>query len=261
MPLPPDIRENVPADLKTKDWDEVSAELRRRAFFMAGVDQAATLQAFRRAAAKMAAGELSAVEARRLLRQYMALIRYQPEEGKEGTLDDLSSIRRMNVTLRTNVEMVHGWAQRQYQLADMAYPAQELYRAEQRRVPRDWSARWRDAAASVGWKGVARGGKMVALLVSPIWQAISRFGNPAPPYDFNSGMWVKPVSFTDAQALGLINEETRLQMDEARRGAMAEQLNKGVESNTELAPDLRTALARELEGVAEFDADGTLRMI
>jgi hypothetical protein len=45
---------------------------------------------------------------------------------------------------------------------------------------------------------------MIALKNDPIWTAISSFGLPYPPYDFNSGMWVRDVSREEAEDLGLI---------------------------------------------------------
>lgn len=48
---------------------------------------------------------------------------------------------------------------------------------------------------------------MVALKTSPIWVELSRFGYPYPPFDFNSGMWVRPVSDDDCEALGLLADE------------------------------------------------------
>lgn len=261
MPLPPDFRESIPAELRTADWDAVSAALRRRALFMSSVDQANILQAFRRAAAAMAEGQLSPQEARRLLRAALSLFRYTPDEGKEGTLQDLSSVRRMNVTLETNTQMVHGWANYQAQLADTAYPGQELYRAEQRRTRRDWAARWREAAASVGYKGVAKNGSMIALVTSPVWVALSRFGNPYPPFDFGSGMDVKPVPFSTCQALGLITTDTAAEQQQELARSMAAGPNANVQAAAHVDGDLRAALARELDGVAEFDAAGVLRML
>ena len=38
----------------------------------------------------------------------------------------------------------------------------------------------------------------------PIWSAISRFGNPYPPFDYNSGMGVDDVSYDEALKLGVL---------------------------------------------------------
>ena len=72
-----------------------------------------------------------------------------------------------------------------------------------RRVPR----LSRTISPTVNWEGVARGGQMVALKSSPIWVELSRSGYPYPPFDFNSGMWVRPVSDDDCEALGLLADE------------------------------------------------------
>ena len=261
MPLPADTRVNIPGDLDTAAWDKVRADIRRRAFFMAGVERAEVLQAFRDTARAVSEGKLSPVEARKRLRAALARLNYRPAEGEEGTIKDLGTIKRMNVAIETNVEMVHGWANHTRQLGDTAYPAQELYRAEQRNAPRNWQARWMEAARQVGGKGVAKDGSMVALLTSPIWKALSRFGNPYPPYDFNSGMDVKPVGFKRAQELGLITPESVEDIKRARDEALEGGMNAGVEARPGVRDaDLRAQLAKELDGVAEFDGE-VLRMI
>lgn len=48
---------------------------------------------------------------------------------------------------------------------------------------------------------------MVALKDDPVWAAISRFGQPYPPFDFGSGMGVEDVAHEDCVALGLIQED------------------------------------------------------
>ena len=91
------------------------------------------------------------------------------------------------------------------------YPAQRFTRIEFREKPRDnWPQRWRDAAKSVGNEGVSKRG-MVALKTSPIWEALSKFGTPWPPFDWGSGMGLEDVSFDDAVKLGLIAEGDTLE--------------------------------------------------
>ena len=78
-------------------------------------------------------------------------------------------------------------------------------RVRQRKMPRDWTARWKDAGDSVGWQGACRD-EFVALKLSPIWTALSRFGTPYPPFDFNSGMGVEDVGKRKARELGLLED-------------------------------------------------------
>lgn len=63
--------------------------------------------------------------------------------------------------------------------------------------PRDWPTRWEEAG------GEFADGKMLAPINGKIWTAISAFGNPYPPFDFNSGMSVRRVSRERVEALEL----------------------------------------------------------
>lgn len=247
----------TPAELRTREWDAVAAQIRERAFFMAGVTDAKTLAQFRAAAAAIAEGNMTPAEARKALRAALDAAGYTPEEGMEGGIKDLSSPRRMDATLRTNAEMAHGWAQRQTALGSVGYPGWELYRAGARMVPRDWDARWQEAAEAVGWQGVSRDTtRKVALVSSPIWARLSRFGQPHPPFDFNSGMDTKPVDFDTCAALGLMTEDAQPQMQDA-----AESLNADCAAALpQVDNDLRAQLEQALQGIAEWEGD-TLRMV
>lgn len=190
----------------TADWDMVDAQIRERAFFMAGVSNARILQEFKEAARDIAAGKLTTNEARKRLRAALREAGYEPAEDERGGIHDLSSRRRMEVTLETNVALARGWMQRQQMLLDKSQPGLRLFRARRVRVPRNWVQRWGEAAARIGWQGVARGGEFVALIDSPIWREISRFGVPYPPFDFGSQMRVKAVPYEECERLGLFDE-------------------------------------------------------
>lgn len=224
--------------MSTAEWDLVSAQLRERAFFMAGVDHARTLQEFRKAAALVAQGRLSPQEARRALREYLRQSGYKAPDGKEGSIRDLSSRRRMDVVIDTNARMAAGWANRKQLLGDPAFPGQQLVRIRKARQPRNWQQRWQEAARSVNYDGVARGGKQVARLDSPIWCKLSRFGLPYPPFDFGSGMGVLPVSARECERLGLtetespqrepgLNENISAEMGDAETARLAEEAAPG----------------------------------
>lgn len=218
-------RQHVTAVSKsTRAWDRVDAQVRERAFFMAGVGDARRLAAFKRVAAAIANGEMSLAEGRRHVREALAASGYVPEEGEEGGLHDLRSRRRIDLTLQTNVDMARGWAARRQALEDITNPGQELYRMKDARVPRDWARRWQEAAQAVGMEGVAPDGSWRALVTSPIWVKLSRFGYAYPPFDFNSGMRVRPVSADTCRQLGLLEGEWMEEMDRQRN----ESLNQGM---------------------------------
>ena len=247
----------TPRAMSTAQWDMVDAQIRERAFFMAGVDNARILSAFQHVAKEIAAGRMSLPEGRRKLREFLAAIGYEPAAEDAGTLKDLTSRRRLDVALQTNADLAAGWAQRKAGLLDIANPGQELYRAKQARVPRDWASRWAEAAAAVNWEGVDRGGQMVALKTSPIWVELSRFGYPYPPFDFNSGMWVRPVSDDDCEALGLLVDEEWL---DKQLAAAEEGLNEGTEADcSDMSAEVLAELDRALGSVGEI-VDGVARM-
>ena len=263
----------LPAELRTAEWDAATgrnpataAWLKERAFFMAAVANALHLQAFRDAAAKVAAGTMSPSEARRHVRQLLKQSGYKAEPGLQDTVKDLTAEQRLKVSIDTNVALARGWAQHAQSMQNTERPAQELYRAGTSKKPRDWQARWKEAAEAVAWEGVARDGAMVALKTSPIWAALSRFGNPYPPFDFNSKMRVRSVSLDRARQLGLI--PTREEDPEAaerlaaRQRAQVPSLNERVEAPMQgIGNQLAGQLQDLLQGIAEWDAaTRTLRM-
>jgi len=112
------------------------------------------------------------------------------------------------------------------------YPAWAFSRLAQRDTPRgfrkgkggvlipvpddDWPTRWQEAGELAGddnwlpWEGEAQTGRGVALKTSGIWQALGdlrddSLGNPFPPFAFNSGFGVSPVSRAECITLGLID--------------------------------------------------------
>ena len=141
-------------------------------------------------------------QARAQMKGFLREISYRPKPGDEGTIKDLFSDARLNIKLRTDVEMMQGYgrytAGQNPETLDQ-FPAQELVRVARRKVPRNWAATWRAA----GGKFYGRG-RMIAAKDDPIWTAISRFGLPYPPFDYNSGMGLRDVRREEAEALGVM---------------------------------------------------------
>ena len=242
---------------RTREWDLVDAQIRERSFFMAGVTHAQILSEFREKAQKLTQGEYSSAEARALLHDFLKESGYRPKPGEENSIFDLSGSKRMKLVLETNERMAAGWARRRQQLQNPDMPGQELVRLKQRKAPRDWSSRWRAAADAVGWEGVAStGGKMIALLTSPIWKAISRFDLPYPPYDFGSGMGVLPVNYETCVQLGLIPAASDTSATLEQQEAAAESFNHDYSvPASSIAPDMRQQLADALGGLVSMQGD------
>ena len=201
----------VGSGLDSRQWSAVQAGLRDRAFFSATVEDVRVLGAFRAAAARLAAGETDPSSARIAMRDALAAAGYRPPDAEDqgpGGIRNLMNERRLDLILKTNVQQARGWAQFMEGTtpgALLAYPAQRLVRVRQRRMPRDWTARWKEAGDAVGWQGACRD-EFVALKLSPIWIELSRFGTPYPPFDFNSGMGVEDVGKRKARELGLLED-------------------------------------------------------
>ena len=193
--------------LTTEQVDALSQEFREASAWIVGQNEAYIIAEYYRAAAKLAEGKLSATEARRLVRETLRAAGYQPE--KPGSWTDMAGgTARQRLILETNVNKAAGYAWHEGVKNSTVLPAQRLVRKGRRRQPRDWQTRWRNAWASLPpeERRKAHATEMVALVNCEIWRQLSRWGDPYPPFDYNSGMDVLPVDRESALALGLVPE-------------------------------------------------------
>ena len=158
---------------------------------------------------------LSPAQVRAKMKQHLAALDYQPDPDKRGGLQDLSSDRRINLIIDTQLSMARGQGQwRQNQDSDImaVWPADELYRAiKPKGNPRDWQEIWNEARDSLAVTSATEAtdehGPFVALKNDDIWTAISDFGLSYPPFKYNSGMRVKPVGRRRAIALEVLGPD------------------------------------------------------
>jgi len=203
----------MPTDASSAQLAQLAPALRERALFSARTTNANYLQKISDVVTRIVSPEtrdgrptmpgeyMDPATGRLELKKALQSIGYHPDPNKRGGIQDLSSDARLNLIVKTNTEMAQGYGsfvRGQDPGALDAWPAQELYRLESRLRPRDWVGRWLSSGGKV------YGGKMIALKNSPIWTDMSRFGLPYPPFDFNSGMWVRDVALADAVSFGLI---------------------------------------------------------
>ena len=223
--------------LGTSELARIRTELRERALFSARTTFGEHLQEIRSQVAQTLSGEQDLATAKLRLKESLQRLGYQAAEGEQGTLTDLASDRRRDLIIRQNVAMVQGYGQHvQGQAPEFldAWPAQELVRNLSRREPRDWASRWAEAG------GRFFGSRMIALKSDPIWQKLSRFGTPYPPFDFGSGMGVEDVSRTEAVELGLISRDQVVPPDDTR-------LNDSLAATPQLTDaDLRAEVLQDL---------------
>ena len=175
--------------LGSAELSAIRASIRRRAVFSAKVEKAKILDGIRDITVDVLERRLNPLEARERLRSIIEGSKYRAPAGKEGSMQDLTSDQRIDLIVRTNRDMARGYGRYvEAQKSLDEYPFWELYRAEPRNDPRDWKSRWAEAG------GRLIDGRMMAPVNSSIWLRISAFGNPYPPFDWNSGMSIRRVA-------------------------------------------------------------------
>ncbi len=212
----------LPTTAGSRELAELAPEIRERAMFSARTANAGYLAKMDRLLTEMTspasrqAKGLGAIDPgtfRLQMREELAKLGYQPEEGKGGTLEDLGSDARLNLIVKMQTESAYGYGQhvrnQDPDLLDM-WPCQELVRIESRKEEREWTERWVRAG------GKLYDGRMVARKDDGIWTSISRFGTPYPPFDYNSGMGLRNIKRKEAENLGVIKRSDIIQPDETR---------------------------------------------
>jgi len=195
----------VGSNLDSSQWNQIQAGFRNRAFFSSRVAEVNILAAMRDKVREYSEGGKDLSKIRMEFREELRKLKYSPKPGEEGTIHDLFSQARIDVIIKTNVAQARGYMQYAEGMspgAFAAFPAQEFTRIAHRRNQReDWPQRWAKAG------GKTYGGKMIALKDDPVWERLSVFGNPFPPFDWGSGMGVLDVDRKTAIRLGLISDE------------------------------------------------------
>lgn len=211
----------LPTTLSSIELEAIDASIRAQAIFSARVWQTELLAGIQDQMSRLVSGVspgpgqyTNPATVRLELKRILSSISYQPDADKAGTIQDLGSDQRLNLIIRTQEQMATGRGQRIQSLdpdtIDL-WPAWELVRVEDRKDKRTWVQRWRAAGGRV-YPGSPGGlplepglseGRLIALKTDPIWAAISRFGHPHPPFDFNSGVGVDDVDRDTTDELGI----------------------------------------------------------
>ena len=231
--------------LDSSQWSSIQAGLRDRAFFSATVDDARRLAVMREAVARVAAGELSESQARLAIREALEKTGYAAPQGKEGGLQDLSSRRRLDLIIQTNVAEARGYVRYLEGTSEgalAAFPCQEFLRVQRRKVERTtWRERWDKAGGKI------YAGRMIALKTDPVWANLSAFHHTWPPFDFNSGMGLRDIGRREAIRLGVIAPDSPPPKPPPTPNfneSLAERLPEGKER--EMDPFLRAAFGAQI---------------
>ena len=249
----------VTSRLRTAEWARVPLALRERSQFSAHVESVRLIGAIQEKLStrigmlqEAVAGGTANVDRSSFIGDLRKIAQEEGLGTGTGGLTDISSRKRLGLIYDMQTRQAAEFARWKVgEDADVldAYPAQELIREEDRKVPRDWQTRW------AGHGGRFFEGRMIALKSDPIWTAISAFGTPWPPFDFGSGMGVEDVSREEAEALGVLPAGQPV----APQGEL--DFNQGLEASvTDIPTDLQEFLRQSFGNQIQI-ADGAVRWI
>lgn len=260
----------------------LSAGIRARAVWSARTSHAGYVQALRNAIARLLAGGIDNDYAniRAELREIIVAMGYTPETGfpgdavlgippaEPGSLRDLSSVKRIQFVMDTQISMAKAAAQRARGLSpDVidSFPFWELLRVETRRVPRGspesasfgWQKRWLIAGGPI-----LPSGKLVAHKLDPVWDKLgdSRIFDdgmdiPHPPFCFNSGMGWRAVGVSEGRDLMVPDPAVR-----PPTLTPAKTLPPAVASVNGLDDDIRDELLKVVEAEEVADKPGYIKL-
>lgn len=254
--------------LKSAEWSGVPAGLKRGAFFSARVTSIRVLSAMKDrllSVVKMERRRLAdggpgvymnrakfVAEMQQIAMDEGLHLQVLPED--KGTLRDITSVPRLEMIFDIQTQMATGFANwKMGQDPDIldAYPCQELVRVESRLKPRGgspdargvgefWRVRWKQLGGEFYGDG-----RMIARKDDPIWKKLGRFGNPWPPFDFQSGIGVEDVSRDEAEELGVIAIDEAVEPQDAAFDSALEASTRGL-TDDELRR-LRAAFGDQVE--------------
>lgn len=173
-------RKRLPTSLDTAGLrKKFSASVRRKAIFSARTHHAAYVADLAKTVEDFVAGKIDQGQARLRLKRRLAAYGYSPEGGftgkgdippvPAGSLQDLSSDRRLDLILTMQWGLLFGETRliRETTPERFAlFPAWELVRIGERKVPRNWVQRW----VKAGGKVVK--GRLIAYKNDPIWERL-----------------------------------------------------------------------------------------
>jgi len=223
-------RKVMETTLGTAGLREKGAGILARAVFCARGSNAIFVSDLKTIIDRLAQGDIGEGQARTAIWESLKALGYTPEGGfpdappgavppaVAGTLQDLSSFRRRDLIVRTQLQLMRGAGEQTRGHTPerlRTHPGWEFIRIEDRDAPRNWEgkaptrqdpiARWIIAGGEV-----SEGSKMYALKGDPIWGELGSYDNfddalgvDFPPFAFNSGMGWSELSASECETLGI----------------------------------------------------------
>ena len=262
----------LPSALSSREQREQLTQLiREMSVFSARTTNARYLQTIRSVVNSIAQGDMDMGEARVVMMQMLDILGYGPEGGfpdsdvpvppaVRESLQDLRSFRRLDLILRTQLELIHGAGQKirgEEPAAMRQFPAWELVRVYEREVPRDWVARFEQVG------GVLTDGRIIIMKGDPILAELGSSENfddaldvDHAPFAFGSGMRLRAVPLDELETLGFKN--VTIDGEEYTLDEIMDSIPRPKVSTSGLDPDFVDQLKEDLQ--AEEDAGGRLTM-
>lgn len=260
----------MPTGLDTAGLRELGAEVLGRAVFTARGTNAIFADQLKTVIDQLTAGDIGEGQARTALYETLDALGYTPEGGfpgdagqvppaVRGTLQDLRSFRRMDLIVRTQLDLMTGAGEqfRGHQPERLAqFPAWELVRVSEARVPRDWPSRFAISGGKIS------GSRMIALKGDPVWGELGSYGNfqdalgvDHPPFAFNSGMGWREISLAEVEQLDIRGPkgETAAEWLASRPATFSGRLPLPSPqlSLQDVAPDLVDSFRRDTQGTSK----------
>jgi hypothetical protein len=221
----------LPTWMGTAELADLEARLTERAVFSARTTNAVYLEGLKERIQRLIADgyEGDQAQLRLELKSLLAELGYDPINGfpgdaklgipaaQPGSLQDLSSDRRINLILDTQIELIGGKGQQQRGLDPAAldlFPAWELVRVKKARVPRDWNKRWEIAGGRI-IKDADGKRRLIAHKRDEVWSVLGdrslfkdALGVSHPPFAFSSGMAWEAIETSEWEELKRLNQIT-----------------------------------------------------
>jgi hypothetical protein len=242
-------RKALPTSLGTAELRDMAAGIRARAIFTARGSSTLFADALKRIIDSLTSGDIDMGSARAAIREVLKALQYTPEGGfpdtavgevppaLKGSLQDLSSFRRLDLIVRTQLDLFAGSGDLIRGMEPTMlreFPAWELIRVSEVMVARDWPSRWAlsggepptDEFKKNAHQILGESTGMIALKADPVWGELGSSENFSdaldvdyPPFAFNSGMGWRPVSRAEWEQRGLAGPD----------GQTVEEFHSGVE--------------------------------
>jgi hypothetical protein len=276
-------RDILPTGMGTAELDEIEQAIKERAVFSARTTNSVYLDGLRERIGRLLEEGYEGDQAKlRLeLKLLLAEIGYDPETGfpgdarlgvppaVAGSLQDISSDKRINLILDTQLELMAGAGQEQRGLTKEAldaFPAWELVRVKQARVPRDWFGRFKQAGGRVLEDADGRK-RIVAQKLDEVWSVLGdraifkdALNVTHPPFAFGSGMAWQAVESSEWEELLTLNGIQPKMMTQALPANVIK-FPAAVVSTDGMSAETIKRLGEKLKGIEAKDGRLTLKSI